>query len=106
MFYVKYGDELKEGDASRLTDEQWVLVMDLVDMLGPFKPLTTSLKVAGEGAIVHVLPQLLYLTTKELARPAKMAYKYSGRSVESLAARFRVDTKNLTAMVSPMQQEV
>ena len=72
-------------------------------MLGLFKLLTSALEVAGEGAIVHVLPKLLHLTTKELLKPAKKAYLYSGRTVEQLAAKYRVDEKNLGAMVSPIQ---
>ena len=40
MFFAKHGGELKDTDAERLSPEDWVKVADVVDMLGPFKPLT------------------------------------------------------------------
>ena len=80
--------------------------MDVVDMLGPFKPLTTSLEAAGQGAIVHVLPQLLRLTTRVLLRPAETAHLYSGRSVKYLAMRYKVDESDTSKMISDIQESI
>lgn len=100
MFFVKYGTYLKESDPQRLTEEEWTIVMDVVDMLGPFKPHTTSMEVEGQGAIVHVLPQLLRLTCRVLTKPAATAHKYSGRTTSFLATKFKVPETDTSAMVS------
>lgn len=74
--------------------------------MGMFRPLTVSLEKAGDAAIVHVLPQLLRLTTKSIHKPAETALAHSGRTVPELAAKYGVSVKETDKMVSPLQKEI
>lgn len=80
------------------------MLADIVDIIGMFRPLTVSLEKAGDAAIVHVLPQLLRLTTKVVHKPAETAVAHSGRTVDELAAKFGVGAKETTSMVSELQK--
>lgn len=42
--------------AGKLTDEEWLKIEEIVDMLGMFRPLTVSLEKAGDAAIFRLLP--------------------------------------------------
>ena len=50
------GHDHKDKDLDRLSVKEWVVIGDIVDMLGMFRPLTVSLEKAGDAAIVHLLP--------------------------------------------------
>lgn len=93
MWFVNQQGKLTDKDAARLSEEEWDLLADIVDIIGMFRPLTVSLEKAGDAAIVHVLPQLLRLTTKVMHKPAETAVAHSGRSIDEFAAKFGVDPK-------------
>jgi hypothetical protein len=79
-WYAIHGGVLKPDDPPKLSDQEWVWIMEVVDILGLIVPLTKALEQAADPGIVHVFPQLLALLTKQLSKVAETAAFYSGRS--------------------------
>lgn len=55
---------MKPDDPQKLSDEDWVHIMDVVDVLGLIVPLTKALEQGADPGIAHVFPQLLALLTR------------------------------------------
>lgn len=82
MWYVS---STADKEADKLSIDDWCMLGDIVDILGIFRPLTVSLEIAGDAAIVHLLPQVLRLTTKLIRKPAETAHLHSGRSIGDIS---------------------
>ena len=50
------GHDHKDTDLDQLLVKEWVVIGDVVDMLGMCRPLTFSLEKAGDAVIDHLLP--------------------------------------------------
>jgi hypothetical protein len=79
-WYAIHSGVLKPDDPPKLSDQEWIWIMEVVDILGLIVPLTKALEQAADPGIVHVFPQLLALLTKQLTKVADSAKYYSGRS--------------------------
>ena len=84
MWYVSASGD---REAEKLTQDEWYALCDITDILGIFRPLTVSLEKAGDAAIVHLLPQVLRLTTKLIHKPAETSHMHSGRTITDIARR-------------------
>ena len=47
---------LKPDDPPKLSDQAWVNIMDLVDVMGLIVPLTQALEQRADPGIAHVFP--------------------------------------------------
>lgn len=63
-WFAIYSSQLKPDDPQKLSDEDWVHIMDVVDVLGLIVPLTKALEQGADPGIAHVFPQLLALLTR------------------------------------------
>ncbi len=101
-WYVRHG---KEATATRLTDEQWECISDLVDVLGVFKDFTLLMQGRDVDGVVHLLPQLLRILCNQLVRPAKYASRFSGRSLDDYGQRCEMaGEQDVTKLVTPLQK--
>ena len=79
-WYVIHSGVLKPNDPPKLTDQEWIRISDVVDILALIVPLTKALEQAADPGIVHVFPQLLALLTRQLTKVGETAIFYSGHS--------------------------
>ena len=63
-FFAIYSAQLKPDDPQKLSDEDWISIMDVVDVLGLIVPLTKALEQGADPGIAHVFRQLLALLTR------------------------------------------
>ena len=65
MWYAIHSAALKSDDLSKLLDDEWKAVMDLVDIFCLIVPLTKALEQGGDPGIAHVFLQLLALLKRQ-----------------------------------------
>ena len=63
-WFAIYSAQLKPDDPQKLSDQDWINIMDLVDVLGLIVPLTKALEQRADPGIAHVFPELLALLTR------------------------------------------
>lgn len=63
-WFAIHSAQLKPDDPQKLSDKDWINIMDVVDVLGLIVPLTKALEQGADPGIAHVFPELLALLTR------------------------------------------